>query len=80
MKAKKGLQKLTEFEKKIEFLMQKKRITLADINGYLTQEERNNWGKILDDTLCKLEGSKRDALVYKIAEIMIEVMPEDVKN
>lgn len=77
MKAKeKGLQNLTETQKKIDLLMQKKRIKQTDINETLNKEESKVFSLFLTERLNNLKGNERDALINKIDEII----PKDTKN
>lgn len=72
----KGLQNLTETQKKINLLMQKKKIKPADITEKLSQQEGNVFSEYLTDKINELKGAELDELIYKIEEIT----PTDVKN
>lgn len=73
---KKGLQKLTETQKKIDLLLQKKKIKQNDIIETLSKEESNDFSQYLTDKINTLRGAELDSLLYKIEEIT----PTDVKN
>lgn len=74
MKAKeKGLQNLTETQKKIDLLMQKKVIKPDDLTDTLTLNESKVFAAYLTEKLNSLKGVERDAFIKKVEEI---TMPE----
>lgn len=64
----KGLQKLTQSESKIIELMQKERLTQADLKG-LTNEERQELGNCLAKQINNSTGYERDELISRIDDI-----------
>ncbi|HXI01473.1 MAG TPA: hypothetical protein VNI52_14485 [Sphingobacteriaceae bacterium] len=72
---KKGLQKFTESEKKVNDVMSLERITKKDVE-HLSDAERISLNEIIAEKLNKINGEERDELIYKLNEIM----PVNVKN
>lgn len=71
-----GLQKLTETDEKIVYLMGKERISKAEIDELLSNPERNIFSNFLPEKINSAKGEARDILLNKIDEII----PNDVKN
>ena len=69
MKQTKGLQKFTESEIKIQQLLQKEKITTADLDNVLTDTERDLWAKEMTEKLNNLKGVERDRFLEKIEGI-----------
>jgi predicted transcriptional regulator len=73
---KKGLQKLTETDKKINELLAKPLLLQSDIDKALTKEEKQILGKILTDQLNELKGAERDKFLIKIDDML----PTETRN
>ena len=65
----KGLQKLTESEKKIDSVMALKKITLNDL-GSLSEEEKNKFLSIMTRKLNSLQGDDLERFCTQIEDIM----------
>jgi len=72
---KKGLQKFTESEKKINALMELNKISFEDTSK-LNNEERLLMMEICTEKINTLKGQDRDELLYKLED----VMPLTIKN
>ncbi|MFP3599426.1 hypothetical protein [Chryseobacterium sp. SIMBA_029] len=66
---KKGLQKLTESENKLNAILALQKVTPEDVKD-LSQEERNKLGAILTHQLNTLEADEKEKLYDKVEEIM----------
>lgn len=69
MKPTQGLHKFTEAEKKIQQLLQKKKITTADLDNLLSDAERDIWAKEMTEKLNSLKGIERDEFLEKVEGI-----------
>lgn len=68
MNTKKGLQKLTETEAKINKILSLKKITVNDIK-HLSKDERSQFTETLTEIFNKLKGGERDKFYEKIEPI-----------
>lgn len=75
MKAKKGLQKLTNIDTKIKNLLSLEQITLNDFLQ-LNEPEKDRFSKIINDNFKNLKGEESDRFLKKINSII----NEDTKN
>jgi hypothetical protein len=73
---KQGLQKLTETEEKIAYLMSKKKISQIEIDELLSKPEKKILSDLLTEKINSAKGEERDILLNKIDEII----PKDVKS
>jgi len=73
---KKGLQKFTETENRINLLMQVKKIKQADINKILKQEDIDQFQSYITKLFNKLTGNEKEILLEQVNDIL----PTDTKN
>jgi hypothetical protein len=76
MKENKGLQKLTDLESKFKTLLEKPKIKLTDLHGFLNDAEREEFGAFLTKKINVLKGEEKDEIIAKIEEII----PKATKN
>ena len=77
MKAKnQGLQKLTETDKKIATLLEKKRITQVEVDRLLNDDEKVVLASVLTKKINESKGDEKDLLLAQINDII----PTDTKN
>jgi len=69
MKAKKGLQKLTDSEAKINMVLELEQITHSDLESF-TDIEKSNLSEVLTEKFNKLTGDERDEFSNKIEPII----------
>lgn len=72
---KKGLQKLTEAEIKVQELLKKRKVVEDDVNNF-SNEERQVLASHLQNLINNSKGDEREDLLWKIDDIM----PKDTKN
>jgi hypothetical protein len=71
-----GLQKLTETDEKIAYLMGKKKISQMEIDELLCNPEKKILSELLTKKINSAKGEEREILLDKIDDII----PQDVKN
>jgi DNA-binding transcriptional ArsR family regulator len=76
MAVRKGLQKFTDSAKKLNILLRRKRITEADIDQ-LSEPEKVQFNKMLNEILQKAKGSGRDLFYQKIESILSDQTKND---
>jgi DNA-binding phage protein len=76
VKAKKGLQKVTDSEDKLYGLLSLERITDNDIDQ-LNQDEKKQFSEIVNEQIHKVTGSERDEIYKKIEDILSDQTKND---
>lgn len=74
--SKKGLQKLTETDKKIKRLLSKPLILKSEVNKLLNKEEKQVFSQILLKKMNEVKGAERDKFLLQLDDIL----PTETRN